>query len=540
MIAFQRIVDAFRAQGLNVKDNGHGRAAAQAPGHSAADLSVSIRDIGEQVLLHSHSDPTDVVLEAVGLTLADLFDTPRGATYEYPDNRTVYRTPSKQFRQSGNTHGNSLFRVDTLANASIVYVAEGEKDVLALESAGAVATCTAMGAGKAHLFDLTPLHGKQVRIIRDMDAPGKAHAAQLVELLDGHAEVTVWEPATGKDAADHIAAGFTLDDFKQSHSFQKPPLVIMLEKALAAAQELPANDVIATLHRQLAAFTAAEQPDHLRDFVDLIPEWMEWVTAPPEMVRTIASPWPEVDEVLNGGIQPGKSYLFAGRPGGGKSLALTNYAAYAGMRGYRGLLVSVEMGAMEIMSRIMADRSRTSYSHITQRRLDDFELGRVSEFATDAHDVKLKICTKTPITVDEIHDIARRIKHTEGLDFVAVDYVQLLKASTKSMPRQEQIADISRNLKVMAGDLDVALISACQLNRGAAKDKRPPELSDLRESGALEQDSDTVILIHHPQINDQPTGDVEFHIKKNRDGRESIVTLDWQAHQARIASRGQA
>lgn len=207
MIAFDRVTETFRDAGLIVDDKGHGRAAAQAPGHSPADRSVTITAIAGQVLVYSHSDPTADVLESLNLAPRDLFDEPKGARYDYPDGRTVHRTPGKKFRQTGNTKGTSLFRGDRLADAAAVYVVEGEKDVLAAESIGLVATCTPMGAGKAHLVDLTPLHNKTVVIVADRDDPGRKHAEQVAELLDGKAGVSIVEPVVGKDLADHVAAG---------------------------------------------------------------------------------------------------------------------------------------------------------------------------------------------------------------------------------------------------------------------------------------------------------------------------------------------
>lgn len=212
MIAFKRVIDAFHNAGLIVDDKGHGRAAAQAPGHSTADRSVTITAIEGSVLVCSHSDPTDQVLDALNLAPRDLFDEPKGGRYDYPDGRKVHRTPEKKFRQSGNTKGNSLFRGDRITGATSVYYVEGEKDVLAGESIGLVATCSAMGAGKAHLADLTPLYGKTVIIVADRDEPGRKHAEQVAELLDGKAGVTIAEAAAGKDLADHVAAGLGVED----------------------------------------------------------------------------------------------------------------------------------------------------------------------------------------------------------------------------------------------------------------------------------------------------------------------------------------
>ncbi len=536
MIAYQRVVDAFRDAGLTVIETGHGKANAQAPNHSPADRSVSIRDIGEQVLIHSHSDPTDMVLDALSLTLSDLFDTPRGADYTYPDGRVVHRSPTKKFRQDGNTKGTSLYRADRLAAADVIYVSEGEKDVHALESEGASATCTAMGAGKAHLFDLTPLHGKKIRIVRDMDEPGRAHAMQLMELLTGKSDVTVWEPAVGKDAADHIAAGFGLEEFRPAAGFDTGPIVKALQAALEMARTVPVEEAAAFAYQQLDAATAApeDKGPRLKRFGDMLDDWWEWVDAPPAKIRTIPTPWPELDDLLAGGLQPGRSYLFAGRPGGGKSLALTNFAAYAAAHGSPGALFSVEMGAMEIMSRILAAGGQAEYGQVSARNLDDWNRGRIAKYSIDVETMPLWVSDQAAITIDQVRAQARALKRANGLDFVAVDYVQLLRAADSRQPRERQIAEISWGLKTMAKELDVAVVSACQLNRGPTKEKRPPTIAELRESGALEQDSDVVILLHHNLMEGQPTGEVDLIVGKNRTGKLSTITLPFRGYQARI------
>lgn len=210
--AFDRVCAAFQANGLTVIYRGDGHACAQAPGHSAADRSVSIRSIDGMALMYCHAgEQLDDVLDAIGLTKRDLFDDPKGIRYTYPDGRIVLRTPDKRFSQTGNTKGKALYRADRIGDATTVYVAEGEKDCAAIESLGGIAVCSAMGAGKANRADWTPLHGKDVIVVADKDAPGYRHAQAVADALTGKADVRVVEAAIGKDAADHIAAGKTLD-----------------------------------------------------------------------------------------------------------------------------------------------------------------------------------------------------------------------------------------------------------------------------------------------------------------------------------------
>ncbi|UPW02868.1 AAA family ATPase [Rhodococcus pyridinivorans] len=222
MKALDRLRDRWRDQGLVWKDGPADTASAQAPGHSPADRSVTFRQIADQVLMNSHADDKQAVLDAVGLTMRDLFDDTAGTSYTYRDGRTVHRTYDdtgrKKFRQAGNTSGRDLYRVerlDQLATGTPVYVVEGEKDVHAVESIGGVAVCSAMGAGKAHLFDWSPLTGHTVVIVADDDDPGRRHAMQVHELIEPIAAgVAVATARAGKDAADHIAAGYGLDELE--------------------------------------------------------------------------------------------------------------------------------------------------------------------------------------------------------------------------------------------------------------------------------------------------------------------------------------
>lgn len=221
-MALDRLRERWHDQGLLWKDSPGRTASAQAPGHSAADRSVTFRQIDGQVLMNSHADDKQAVLDAVGLTMRDLFDDPAGTRYRYRDGRTVHRTYDdhgrKKFRQSGNTGGRDLYRVerlDEVPTGTTVYVVEGEKDVHAIESAGGVAVCSAMGAGKAQLFDWSPLAGHTVVIVADDDEPGRRHALQVHELVEPIAAgAAIVVARTGKDAADHIAAGHGLDEFE--------------------------------------------------------------------------------------------------------------------------------------------------------------------------------------------------------------------------------------------------------------------------------------------------------------------------------------
>jgi hypothetical protein len=237
--AYERLVDTLRGQGVVTETNGAARA--KCPAHNGtSSTSLAIRPIDGSVLVYCHAGCQTVdVLAALKLAMRDLFDERNGAEYVYPDGRRVHRTPHKTFYQKGNRKGQALFHADRIGDTDTIYVVEGEKDVLAGESVGAVAVCPAMGAGKAHKFDWSPLKGKTAIVIADKDEPGRRHAAQVVELLEGiAASVTVAEAAVGKDLADHIAAGHGLDELvytppkmaatpQQSRSTEVPTIALL-------------------------------------------------------------------------------------------------------------------------------------------------------------------------------------------------------------------------------------------------------------------------------------------------------------------------
>lgn len=218
-----RMVDALHAAGKRTRQAGPGRVMAQCPAHDDRNPSLSVRESSDRTLLvYCFAGCTTAeVVAALGLRMGDLFAT----EYAYDDGRRVQRSYGvdgrKRFAQSGNTKGRpSLYRLDhvrqAVAAGQVVYLVEGERDVHALESVGAVATTSPMGAGNVAKADFRPLAGAAVVAVVDADEPGGKWAAQVAELLPDAELVTA---AVGKDAADHIAAGHSLDDFRP---YQKP------------------------------------------------------------------------------------------------------------------------------------------------------------------------------------------------------------------------------------------------------------------------------------------------------------------------------
>ncbi|MGI8700370.1 MAG: AAA family ATPase [Nocardioidaceae bacterium] len=218
MTASDRLVDALQTHDCGPRKSG-GSWSARCPAHEDRNPSLSLRQIEGQALLYCHAGcATADVLAVLELSMRDLFDEPTGATYRYDDGRIVHRTPDKQFPQSGNRQGDALYRraqvVAAIAAGRTIWCCEGEKDVHTLEELGAVATCNPMGATNWHKVDPSPLYGGTVTVVVDNDEAGQKWAGTVRDSLGGKVKsLSFVQAKTGKDAADHYAAGHGLDEF---------------------------------------------------------------------------------------------------------------------------------------------------------------------------------------------------------------------------------------------------------------------------------------------------------------------------------------
>lgn len=206
-------------------------------------------------------------------------------------------------------------------------------------------------------------------------------------------------------------------------------------------------------------------------------------------------------DALTGGWQRSDLIILAGRPSSGKSAAAVNFAinAYKSMDGV-GILFSMEMKATQIMKRILSTESGVKYSSMAKGEVSNSEFASIVNNSDTVSTENIIVDDSTYISVLEMKSKAANLKLEKGrLDFVIADYVQLAKALVKGN-REQEVASISRGLKELAKELDVPVIALAQLSRKVEErsDKRP-QMSDLRESGGLEQDADVVVFIHRPE-----------------------------------------
>ena len=234
-----------------------------------------------------------------------------------------------------------------------------------------------------------------------------------------------------------------------------------------------------------------------------------------------------------------RALRLASRPGVGKS-ALSLNIAHNVARYYDAVVAifSLEMSKEEVATRLLSAKTAMSFQQLeTLDEKDKRAWDKIAAGLGELYDVPLYIDDHSSVNVVEIHARCRQLqlKH-KRLDLVVVDYLQLMGTASgrsRAENRQQQIAEISRMLKVMARDLDVPVLALSQLSREVDKAGRRPRLADLRESGAIEQDADVVMFLHDPDAKEgdkdykEEITEVDLIVEKNRQGERALITLQW-------------
>lgn len=212
-----------------------------------------------------------------------------------------------------------------------------------------------------------------------------------------------------------------------------------------------------------------------------------------EMPSTISSGYYEIDAILGGGFTGGRFYIWAGRPGEGKTSSLISFGYYAALAKKKVLLASMEMGRGECTDRLVSFHSGINTQRIEKRRMLEHEWPLYTQTVETLGELDIVFDDRPRQTPDHLRLTALH----ERPDMILVDYIQLMDGGLgPKANKNDQITEISRAMKLLARELDVPVIAACQLNRDVEKRRgREPQNSDLRESGALEQDADVIAFI---------------------------------------------
>lgn len=249
-------------------------------------------------------------------------------------------------------------------------------------------------------------------------------------------------------------------------------------------------------------------------------------------VTGIPSGFLELDD-LTAGFQPGEFIIIAARPSMGKTAFSLNITMNAALREKKKVAYfSVEMAKEQVMIRLLASAAKVRLGDLRIGQIDDKAWPRLINTAAAVSETGLFIDDTSGISPFEVRAKARRLKATHGLDMIIIDYLQLMNMKQKVESRQQEVSEISKLLKSIAKELKVPVIALAQLNRGVeGRSDRRPMLSDLRESGSIEQDADVIMLLYredyYDRENPEVKGNAEVIIGKQRNGPTDTVKLRW-------------
>lgn len=308
----------------------------------------------------------------------------------------------------------------------------------------------------------------------------------------------------------------------------------------------PTDDVPGTLDRAEALVFALSDIRRRRDLdrIDASPrdEWLDVLEQRLERdgPAGISTGWSDLDE-LTLGLHDGQLITVAGRTSMGKSAFTAGLAANVAREGQPVLLVSAEMSRLELMDRIVAAEARVGLQGIRSGRLSPADLERVHATVARLDGLPVYVDADPGASLLSIRAQARRVVSREGrLGVIVVDYLQLLTPAGRAENRQVEVATLSRGLKRLALELNVPVVAASQLNREIEhRAEKRPGLADLRESGAIEQDSDVVMLLYRDEVYNPKSADAgvaEIIVAKQRNGPTGTVRLAFLAPYGRFAT----
>lgn len=406
-----------------------------------------------------------------------------------------------------------LYRLPEVLAAAEVFVVEGEKDVEALVALGLCATTNAGGAAQKWRSEWTDtLAGKRVLVVPDNDAPGLKRCETILrELKSRAAELLIVRlPSPHKDVSDFLHDGHTRED---------------LEELIAAAR-------LQKRHDELAA-KGLLAPREILELAGGLGPLMK----PPQGLQTGFN---EFDK-LTLGLHAGELTIIAARPAQGKTSLALNIALKVALSGRSVAIFSLEMSRTSLLVRLFCSEANVSMMRMRQAHLDREERRRINGAVNAIADLRLRI-DDSNLDVGTIEKRLARMESDGPVHLVIVDYLQLL-AGNRGENRTREVAEMSRALKMMARRFDCPFLVLSQLSRATETRANPrPQLSDLRDSGSIEQDADVVSFVFREEVYrpDKPElrGRAELIIAKQRNGPTGVAHLRFEAQFMRFSDGG--
>jgi replicative DNA helicase len=245
-------------------------------------------------------------------------------------------------------------------------------------------------------------------------------------------------------------------------------------------------------------------------------------------------------DALTSGFQPSELVIVAARPSMGKTAFVLNVAANAALDGQGVALFSLEMSKEALVHRLLTSMARVDSQRVRHGKLRDFDFTQLARAAGLLQSCPIWIDDQPALTLLQMRSKARRLKAEYDIRLIVVDYLQLMRSPEYSENRVQEISDISRTLKALARELEIPVVALSQLSRASEQrgGERKPILSDLRDSGAIEQDADLVIFIHRPEYYDREDeskrGVAEIMLSKNRNGPTGDIQLRFSREYTRF------
>ncbi len=297
-----------------------------------------------------------------------------------------------------------------------------------------------------------------------------------------------------------------------------------------------AESKVFEISQQKARTTFRSLHDEMDDALD----YVEMLISRGGELTGVPTGFADFDE-MTGGLQPGELVIVAARPSMGKTAFALNIARNAAIdHGKKAAIFSLEMTKRALALRLLASEASVDFSGFRKGYGRPDDLGKLTKAGGKLAEAKIWIDDSGMITILEIKAKCRRLASERGLDLVIVDYLQLAHGDTPSQRKDLEIAEISHGLKALAKELDVPVLALSQLNRGPEQrdpDKRRPNMGDLRESGAIEQDADVIGFIYRDEVynpTEENAGIAELIIAKQRNGPTGTVKMQFSARYAQF------
>ena len=299
--------------------------------------------------------------------------------------------------------------------------------------------------------------------------------------------------------------------------------------------------LVDTAQKEVMDVDSSRGVDDYRDVASLLGatiDEIEAIQARDGDMAGLGSGFDDLDRITTG-FRPGQMIVIAARPGVGKSTLGLDFCRAASIRqSTPSAIFSLEMTGAEISMRLLSAEAKVPIHHMRGGGMSEDDWNRIGRAMPRVQSAPILIDDSPNLTMPEIRAKARRMHKQHGIGLVVIDYLQLMTSGKRVENRQVEVSEFSRQIKLLAKELELPVVAISQLNRMSEQggDKKP-QLSNLRESGSIEQDADIVLLVHRPEIygDDERKGEADLIVAKNRSGpTDSGIAVGFQGHYSRF------